>query len=208
MSTPEPTVFVVDDDTEVRNSLCWLISLVKLPVQGFASAHKFLEAVQPDQAGCVIIDVRMPGMSGLQLQETLTERSSQLSTIFITGHADVPMAVRAMKAGALEFIEKPFNDQEILELVQKALQQSVETVRKLEQRLEVQRRLDLMTPRERDILNLIVAGEMNKRIAHHFGISERTVEVHRARVMGKMRAKSLAKLVEMVTKLSLAKEGS
>ena len=191
-------VYVVDDDLAVRNSLCYLMSSVNLPVLAFSSAHEFLEAYQPNHPGCLLLDIRMPSMSGLELQKELTARSIELPIIIITGIGNTEVAVRAMKGGAFDFVEKPINHQLLLDKIQKALEDSNRLLEERTQQAEIQRRLDLMTPRERDILNLIVAGEMNKRIANHLGISERTVEVHRARVKEKMQAKSLAELIRMV----------
>ena len=208
MTRPEPTVFVVDDDQVVRDSLCWLISSVNLPVVAFVSADEFLDAVAPDQVGCALIDVRMPGMSGLELQEALAACSSDLSVIIVTAHGDMQMAIRAMKAGAFDFIEKPYNDQEMLELIQKAMEQSVETIRNHEQRRGIQQRYDSLNGREHQVLDGIIAGHPNKTIAADLGLSQKTVEVHRAKVMKKMQAKSLAELVGMVTKLGLVKEMS
>ncbi len=191
-------VYVVDDDLAVRNSLCSLMSSVNLPVLAFSSAHEFLEAYQPNHPGCLLLDIRMPSMSGLELQKELTARSIELPIIIITGIGNTEVAVRAMKGGAFDFVEKPINNQLLLDKIQKAVEDSKRLWEERTQQAEIQRRLDLMTPREHDILNLIVAGEMNKRIANHLGISERTVEVHRARVKEKMQAKSLAELIRMV----------
>lgn len=201
MATPESIVYVVDDDPAVRDSLRWLLSSVDLKVETFASAAEFLAAYHADQLGCVLVDVRMPGMSGLELQEELTARETTLPVIIVTGHSDVQMAVRAMKAGAFDFIEKPFNDQALLDLVQKAIEENRATVRV---RLEYERirgRFDLLSPREKQVLELIVAGEPNKRIAYRLGLSEKTVEAHRAKVMEKTRAGSLADLIKMATLL-------
>lgn len=191
-------VYVVDDDLAVRNSLCYLMSSVNLPVLAFSSAHEFLEDYQPNHPGCLLLDIRMPGMSGLELQKELTARSIELPIIIITGIGNTEVAVRAMKRGAFDFVEKPINHQLLLDKIQKALEDSNRLLEERTQQAVIQRRLDLLTPREGDILNLIVAGEMNKRIANHLGISERTVEVHRARVKEKMQAKSLAELIRMV----------
>ncbi len=206
MATPEPTVFVIDDDPAVRDSLSWLISSVSLPVLTFSSAREFLDAVAPDQAGCALIDVRMPGISGLELQEALAARSHGLSVIIITAHADVPMAIRAMKAGALDFVEKPFNDQDLLELVHKGMEESVQTVRKAERQHEFWQRLDSLTSRERQILEGIIEGDPNKTIAARLCLSQKTVENHRAKMMKKMQAGSLVELVDLVAKLGLTRE--
>ncbi len=201
MEEHKPTVFVVDDDPAVRDSLRWLLASVDLDVETYASAPEFLDAYDPDKPGCVLVDVRMPGMSGLELQEELASRSTKLPVIIITGHSDVQMAVRAMKGGAFDFIEKPFNDQALLDLVQKALERNRETIEAQVEHEHIQRRFDLLSPRERQVLDLIVSGEPNKRIAFNLGLSEKTVEAHRARVMEKTEAGSLADLVKMVTLL-------
>lgn len=193
----EQTVFVVDDDAAVRDSLSWLIKSVGLKVETFGSAQEFLAAVDKKKAGCVVLDVRMPGMSGLELQEKLAADKILLPVIIITGHGDVPMAVRAVKSGAFDFIEKPFNDQVLLDRIQQALKRDVET-RKVEgHKSEVSTKLALLTPREREVLDLVVAGNPNKVIAAQLGISCRTVEIHRGRVMEKMEANSLSELVRL-----------
>jgi len=205
MGMPEPVVCVVDDDPAVRDSLRWLLSSVDLEVETFASAQDFLAAYGPDRRGCVLVDVRMPGMSGLELQEELAARATMLPVIIITGHSDVQMAVRAMKAGAFDFIEKPFNDQALIDLVQKAIEENQAMVRARLEFDEIRERFDLLSPRERQVLEQIVAGEPNKRIAYHLGLSEKTVEAHRAKVMEKTRAGSLADLIKMATLLETAK---
>ncbi|MGH6662399.1 MAG: response regulator transcription factor [Rhodospirillales bacterium] len=208
MLLPEPTVYIVDDDDAVRDSLAWLLSSVKLPVRAFASAEEFLEALDPVPTGCVLIDVRMPGTSGLQLQEILKDRAANLSVIIVTGHADVPMAIRAMKAGAVDFVEKPFNDQQVLELVSKAMEKNTRAVREIAQGNEIRGRYDTLTPRETEVFRGLIAGLPNKAIAADLGLSQKTVEIHRAKVMKKMRAKSFAELVAMATNLGLTKESS
>ena len=206
MPPPEPTVFVVDDDPAVRDSLCWLVTSVKLPVKSFPSADVFLESITPEQLGCVLIDVRMPGMSGLQLQEALAARASELSVIIITAHADVPMAIRAMKAGAVDFIEKPFNDQHLIELISKAMEKNNRVVRESEEIKEIYVRHRSLTARESVVFERMIAGYPNKVIAVDLGLSQKTIEIHRAKVMRKMKAKTFAELVVMATKLQLAKE--
>ncbi len=206
MTLPEPTVFVVDDDPAVCDSLGWLISSVGLAVESFTSAREFLEAAPADQPGCVIVDVRMPGMSGLQLQEELARDFPHLAVIIVTAHADVPMAVRAMKAGAIDLVEKPFNDQQLLELVHKAVEKSAHTMRFDEGRRDIRNRYDSLSQRERQVLEGIMAGYPNKTIAADLGLSQKTIEIHRAKVMAKMHAKTFAELVEMVTKSRLTKE--
>lgn len=193
----DQTVFVVDDDAAVRDALGWLIKSVGLKVETFGSAQEFLEKLNPKRAGCVVLDVRMPGMSGLELQERLTQDKVTLPVIIVTGHGDVPMAVRAVKSGAFDFIEKPFNDQVLLDRIQQALKRFVETRKTEEQRSDVDARLRSLTPREREVLGMVVSGNPNKVIASQLGISCRTVEIHRGRVMEKMRASSLSELVRM-----------
>ncbi|MHA1598795.1 MAG: response regulator transcription factor [Alphaproteobacteria bacterium] len=196
-----PVVFIVDDDDAVRESLNWLVSSVDLKVESYASAGDFLGQCRPNQSGCLITDIRMPGLSGLELQDELNRRGCDLPVIVITGHGDVQTAVRAMKAGAFDFVEKPFNDQLLLDLVNRAVAMSLKSNREQTQQAEVQARVDTLTPREKEVLEHISSGEPNKGIAHLLGISEKTVEAHRAKVMGKMQAKSLAELVKMVMSL-------
>ena len=198
MTASDTMVYVIDDDEAVRASLDWLISSVRLPVRTFASAREFLDAYQPDQQGCVVVDVRMPGMSGLELQRNLAEVSGQLPVIIITGHGDIHMAVDAMKAGAFDFIEKPFDEQVLLDLVQKAVEKCAEVTHDHALRDEIRRRLQLLTPREGEVLELVLAGEPNKRIAVRLGICEKTVEAHRSKVMEKTQAKSFADLIKLV----------
>jgi RNA polymerase sigma factor (sigma-70 family) len=193
----EQTVFVVDDDVAVRDALSWLIKSVGLNVETYGSAQEFLENYKSERSGCLVLDVRMPGMSGLELQEKLTADKIALPVIVVTGHGDVPMAVRAVKAGAFDFIEKPFNDQVLLDRIQQALK-SEQEIRKIEEkRAEIGERLALLTPREREVLDMVVMGNPNKVIASELGISCRTVEIHRGRVMEKMKAGSLSDLVRI-----------
>ncbi len=199
--TPEPTVFVIDDDKAVRHFLRGLIASVNLRVEAFASAQEFLAAYRSSLPGCLLLDIRMPGMSGLELQQELSVRGIDLPVIVLTGHGNVQVAVHAMKAGAVDFIEKPFNNELLLDRVQKAVAKSVDTYEDRIKRDEILNRRKLLTPRERQVLDLVVAGESNKGIARHLHISEKTVEIHRAHVMGKMRAKSLADLVKIVSTL-------
>lgn len=193
-----PTVFVVDDDGAVRDSLKWLLESVGLGVETFASAGEFLKTYDPNRTGCILADVRMPGMSGLEMQKELAARAPGPPLIVITGHGDVQMAVHAMKAGAYDFVEKPFHDQHLIDLVQKAV---AESAAKSESRALVAhsaRCLDLLTPRERQVLGLLVAGESNKGVANQLGITDKTVEAHRAKVMEKFRAQSFAELMRKV----------
>jgi FixJ family two-component response regulator len=192
------TVFVVDDDAAVRDSLELLLRSMDLPVETFASGTEFLEAYRPETAGCLVLDVRMPGISGVELQEKLAALGSNLPIIFITGHGDVPMAVRALKAGAVDFIQKPFSDQDLLDKIHQALELDVRKRHEAEARHEVEARIATLTPRERQVMQLVVEGAANKIIAHRLELSQRTVEIHRAHVMRKMKVDSLARLVRVV----------
>jgi FixJ family two-component response regulator len=197
MPPPEPTVFVVDDDRAMRESLSWLLDSVGLRVRSYATAADFLAEHDPAQPGCLVLDVRMPGMSGLDLQAELARRGVELPTIVITGHAEVSMAVRAVKAGAIDFIEKPFSDQLLLDRVRQALEIDLEAREVRRRREDARRRLATLTAREREVLNLVVAGKANKEIASALGVSPKTVEVHRAHVMSKMCVDSLAELIRI-----------
>lgn len=191
------TVFIVDDDDAVRRAMQLLMRSVGLPSETFSSADEFLERFVPDLAGCLVLDIRMPGLGGLELQDRLLKLGSSLPVIFITGHGDVPMAVEAMQKGAFDFIQKPFRDQDLLERVSDAL--SVDQRRRTTdaKRAEVSARLEKLTKREQEVMQLVVHGKPNKVIAFDLGVSQRTVEIHRARVMEKMQARSLADLVRM-----------
>jgi two-component system, LuxR family, response regulator FixJ len=193
----EPVVFVVDDDEAMRSSLKWLIESVGMQVATYDSADGFLDSYYPGRAGCLLLDVRMPGMSGLELQTYLAREQIRIPVIIITGHGDVGMAVRAMKAGAVDFIEKPFNDEALLASIRAALQFD-EKQRQLQgQRAQVAARLAQLTPREQEVMVMVTEGQSNKDIAAALGVSSKTVEAHRARVMDKMGADSLAELVRM-----------
>ncbi|HYM35623.1 MAG TPA: response regulator FixJ [Steroidobacteraceae bacterium] len=196
-----PTVFIVDDDTAVRDALKFLLRSVGHPVETFASAQDFLDAYRDDRPGCMVLDIRMPGMSGLELQEKLVERRSILPIIFITGHGDVPMAVEAMQAGAMDFIQKPFRDQDLLDRINQALDKDAAMRRSIKELNSIRERLASLTPREREVMDLVVHGKANKVIAGDLDLSQRTVEIHRARVMEKMQASSLAHLVRMVIEI-------
>lgn len=201
MSSATPTVFLVDDDEAVRDSLALLLNSMGYATAGYATAQQFLSDFRPDRPGCLIADVRMPGMSGLELQAHLAAQGVILPVIVITGHGDVAMAVAALKSGAADFIEKPFDDQALIASVRHALDRD----RALRQaRMEIavlQARLDQLTPREKEVMERVVAGDLNKVIAARMGISARTVEIHRARVMEKMGAQSLSELVRMALRL-------
>lgn len=196
--TTSKTVFVVDDDDAVRDSLAMLISSVGLAVETFESAAEFLAVYVPSRPGCVVLDIRMPGLSGLDLQQRLKAMGATLPIIFISGHGDVPMAVRAMRRGAVDFLLKPFNDQELLDRIHHALELEKDRRREKNLRRNVEQRMVLLTPREKEVMGRVIEGETNKVIASRLGLSRRTVEIHRARVMEKMQATSLAQLVWMV----------
>ena len=194
----ELTVFVVDDDEEVRNAMKRLMNSVGLAVETFASAEEFLAQFDSARPGCLLLDVRMKGMSGLDVQERLALEEVHPPIIIITGHGDVPMAVRAVKAGAVDFIEKPFNEQVLLDSVHRAIELDGEHRGRVLQLTDISARLECLTPREREILELVVTGKRNKTIASELGISQSTVEAHRSKVMEKMHAESLSDLMRMM----------
>lgn len=191
------TVFIVDDDAAVRTAMHLLLRSVGLFVETFASADDFLAQYDRNRPGCLVLDIRMPGLSGLELQERLLALGSSIPIIFITGHADVPMAVEAMQKGAFDFIEKPVRDQDLLGRISEALSVDRRNRSRQETLSEIDERLSRLTKREREVMELVVAGKANKVIAWELGTSQRTVEIHRARVMDKMQARSLAELVRM-----------
>lgn len=194
----DETVFVVDDDEAVQDSLRLLMKSIGLATETFASAAEFLESFDPEKAGCLILDIRMPGISGLDLQKELANRHSMLPIIFITGHGDVPMAVQAMKEGAVDFIQKPFRDQQLIDSVHRALKSDHKNRAQLLQIELIMKNLGTLTKREREIVDMIIDGKSNKLIADKLCVSSRTIEVHRARAMEKMEANSVAHLVRMV----------
>ena len=196
-STQKPTVFIVDDDAAIRFAMQALMDSVNLDHEIFSSADEFLKKVTEQRPGCLVLDIRMPGLGGLELQEELIKRGNTLPIIFITGHGDVPMAVEAMQKGAVDFIQKPFRDQELLDRIREALATDEERREEQQQHAEVTERLNRLTNREREVFDLVVTGKPNKVIAYELGVSQRTVEIHRARVMEKMQARSLADLVKM-----------
>ena len=206
MQNHDPIVFVVDDDASVCQSLTWLIESVGIKVETFPSAAEFLKRHPHDGPACLVLDVRMPGLSGFDLQNQLAAAGRVIPIIFITGHGNVSMSVRAMKAGAVDFIEKPFEDQTLLD----ALNQSLEKDRqaKLEQaeKREIKQRVDSLTAREREVFKRVVAGMLNKQIAFEQGTTERTIKAHRARVMQKLQARSLADLVRLAVKAGIGPE--
>lgn len=204
LNDTKPTVFLVDDDRDIRDSLRWLLESVGLQLQAFASAQEFLDAYRPETPGCLLLDVRMPGMSGLELQEKLLECGYDIPTIILTGHADVPMAVRAMKSGALDFIEKPFSDQILLDQVNLALEKDAHRRAKKARDGDLVRRVGSLSPREKTVMLKVVEGKSNKAIAVELKLSQKTVEVHRAHVMSKVRANSVAELVQIAFRSGLA----
>lgn len=191
------TVFIVDDDPAIRIAMQALLESVNLKHEIFGSADEFLQDEEQHRSGCLVLDIRMPGLGGLELQDELISRGSTLPIIFITGHGDVPMAVDAMQKGAVDFIQKPFRDQELLDRVREALSTDRERRAEREKHAEVENRLERLTKREREVFDLVVTGKPNKVIAYELDVSQRTVEIHRARVMEKMEARSLADLVRM-----------
>ncbi len=199
----EATVFVIDDDQDVREALQLLMESVGRPVRLYASASEFLDGFDPNRAGCILLDVRMPGMSGLDLQARLAAERLHPPIIVITGHGDVPMAVRAMQAGALEFLEKPFNDQVLLDSVHRALEKDAQQRGEASRLAELRARYQRLTEREKEVLGLVADGKMNKVIAADLHVSQSTVEAHRAKVMEKMEARSLSDLMRMVIAMEL-----
>ncbi len=195
---PTPTVFLTDDDPAIRDSVGLLLRANGLAVETFASAVDFLESNAVQRPGCLLLDVRMPGMSGLDLQKRLQEMSCRTPIIFMTGHGDVPMAIRAMKAGAFDFVEKPFQAQALLDRLQEALALDAQERRRQARRNEVAARMALLSPREREVMERVVAGQYNKVIAADLGISISTVEIHRKRVMEKLQAASLSEMIQML----------
>jgi len=191
-------VYVVDDDEAVRGSLRMLLKSVGLGTETYASGNEFLERYDPNRVSCLVADIRMPGLSGLELQDELNSRQAEIPIIFITGHGDVPMAVRAMQSGAADFIQKPFRDQDLLDRIHKALHADRERRNEDENITRARKRLQTLTPRETEVMEKVVQGHANKVIALDLGVSQRTVELHRARVMHKMGVRSLAELVRLV----------
>lgn len=198
MAEAKPKVFIVDDDQGVRESIKILMRSIGVESETFPSADAFLKAHSPDQSGCLVLDVRMPGMSGLELQEQLVSSGSTLPIIFVSAHGDVPMAVEAVKAGALDFVQKPFRDQELIDKIQDAFAENARVREKLRDRSRITERIASLTPREHEVMEMVVEGHANKVIAIDLGLSQRTVEIHRARVMKKMEADSVSRLVQFV----------
>jgi FixJ family two-component response regulator len=198
---PSQVVFVIDDDASMRDAISRLLNAVGLTVQTFASAREFLNGKLPDVAGCVVLDVRLPGLSGLDLQREMVERGIHIPVVFITGHGDIPMSVQAMKAGAVEFLTKPFRDQDLLDAVRSGIQLDRKEREERAELAELRDCVRQLTQREQEVMSLVVSGLLNKQIALQLGTSEKTIKIHRSQVMRKMRANSLADLVRMSQKL-------
>ncbi len=199
--TPAPVVYVVDDDPSVRSSLKFLLSSVGLQVESFDSAETFLQRKPPDASSCLVLDVRLRGLSGLDFQRELAARNIRIPIVFVTGHGDIPMSVRAMKAGAIEFLTKPYRDQDLLDAVRIALERDRARREQEKDLTDLQQRFDSLTPREQEVISKVVSGMLNKQIAGELGTAENTVKVHRSRAMEKMNAQSFADLVRMIEKL-------
>jgi FixJ family two-component response regulator len=202
MKEKPPAVIIVDDDEAVRSSLRFVFKSVGLAATAYPSAQAFLAVYDPDQPGCLVLDVRMPGMSGLALQEQLNLKGAMIPVIFISGHGDIPMAVEAIQHGAFDFLQKPFRDQDLIDRVQRALAKDESNRSALKERSRIRERFDSLTPRERDVLALMTTGKANKIMAAELGLSQRTIEIHRSHVMEKTGASSLAQLVRMAMDLN------
>ena len=199
-----PTVFLVDDDISTREGLGGLIRSIGLRVEMFSSAKDFLRIKRPDMPACLVLDVRLPGLSGLELQQQLVARNDHIPIIFITGHGDIPMTVRAMKAGAVEFLTKPLREQDLIDAIHKAIESDAQLLEQQTAASELRRRYETLTPREREVMALIAAGRLNKQAAGELDTTERTIKFHRAHIMQKMRAESLAELVRMAESLGVS----
>lgn len=204
MSDPQRMVFVVDDDLLVRESVADLLNSAGFAVQTFGSATEFVRSQRPDVPACLLLDVELPDISGLDLQADLAKSGIEMPIVFLTGHGDIPMSVRAMKAGAVEFLTKPFGKQELLHAIEEALLRDGEGRKQRSESLELEKRLESLTPREREVLAQVVSGRLNKQIAGELGTTEETIKVHRGRVMRKMGADSLADLVRIAGKLKIS----
>jgi RNA polymerase sigma factor (sigma-70 family) len=204
--THTSVVFVVDDDPSVRSSLKFLLSSVGLQVESFESAETFLQTKPPDAPSCLVLDVRLRGLSGLDFQHELAAKNIRIPIVFVTGHGDIPMSVRAMKAGAIEFLTKPYRDQDLLDAVRVALERDRARREQEKDLTDLRQRFDSLTPREQEVISMVVSGMLNKQIAGELGTAENTVKVHRSRAMEKMNAQSFADLVRMIEKLKAPAE--
>src|SRR6266850_3611469 len=205
MAEPDPIVIIIDDDAPFRKSAVRLIDSAGFTVQSFASSREFLRAGRPDAPACAVLDVRMHGMSGLELQKELAWAGIEIPIIFITGHGDIPMSVKAIKAGAVDFLTKPFSEQALLDAIEQALARGVHDRAELDEAEDIQSRVAKLTPREREVMNLVVQGWLNKQIAFELGIVEKTIKVHRARMMDKMQVDSVAELVRIADRAGIRK---
>jgi FixJ family two-component response regulator len=202
-STLDSTVFIIDDDASIRKSLSRLLRSADYGVETFPSAEEFLRREHFDGVGCILLDVKMPGLSGMDLQEELSKADYHMPIIFITGHGNIPMSVKAMKKGAVDFLTKPFNDKELLQTIEKAIEKDTHARAKYDESLDIHRRVELLTPRENEILPYIITGMLNKQIASKLGITEKTVKVHRAHIMEKLDVNSVAELVRLAEKAGI-----
>jgi FixJ family two-component response regulator len=207
MNDTDSIVFVVDDDSSVREGLADLISSVGLKAKAFKSAQEFLRHKRPDAPACLVLDVRLPGSSGMDLQQELAQSDEPLPIIFITGHGDIPMSVRAIKAGAVEFLTKPFRDQDLLDAIQQALKGDRAAREQRAHATELRRRYESLTPREREVMQLVISGMLNKQIASELGTSEITIKMHRGQVMHKMKAESVVNLLRMAEAIAILDAG-
>jgi len=208
MSKPDSIVFVVDDDPSVREGLVDLISSVGLEAKAFRSAHEFLRYKRPDAPACLVLDVRLPGPSGLDLQRELAQSGQPIPIVFVTGHGDIPMSVRAIKDGAVEFLTKPFRDQELLDAIRQGLKADGAAWEQRARACELHQRYDSLTPREREVMQFVISGLLNKQIAGEIGTSEVTVKMHRGQVMHKMKAESVVELLRMAETMAVAHAGT
>jgi FixJ family two-component response regulator len=206
MSVEQPLVFVVDDDVSAREGIEDLLQSVGLRVMTFKSPQEFLQGARPDAPGCIVLDVRLPGISGLEFQKVLTDAGIRLPVIFITGHGDIPMSVTAMKSGAIEFLTKPFREQSLIDAINVGIEQDRLRREGLKRVSELQRRFELLTPREREVFALVATGRPNKQVAAELGLSEMTVKVHRSQITKKMRATSIVELARIADRLGLSAE--
>jgi FixJ family two-component response regulator len=206
MSDPNPTVFLVDDDPAVLKSLARLLRSADLTFVTFSSAREFLDRHDPHASGCLVLDVAMPGLNGMELQQALADRGQELAIVFLTGHGDIPMSVQAMKLGAVDFLTKPVNDDDLLQAIRIAIEKDRVQRQRRAEVTEIQRLLDTLTPREREVMEHVIAGHLNKQTAADLGTVEKTIKVHRARVMEKMKVQSVAELVHLIERAGVRKK--